>query len=78
MPEKEIFNEVTLREEIVRMWGEYGAFVDVFDHMLGEIEKLRDRLDEAELSDIEARNPGINMEVVKAFRKARANALYYR
>ncbi len=54
MPEKEIFNEVTLREEIVRMWGEYGAFVDVFDHMLGEIERLRDRLDEVELSDIEA------------------------
>lgn len=29
-----VFNEDTLRSEIVRMWGEHGAHVDVFDHIL--------------------------------------------
>lgn len=71
MPEKEIFNEVTLREEIVRIWGEYGAHVEVFDYTIGEIERLREKLAEAELSNIEAQNPGIDMEEVKIFIRGR-------
>lgn len=30
-----IFNEDSLRAAIVDRWGEYGAHVEVFDHMLG-------------------------------------------
>jgi len=29
-----LFDEQTLRAEIVRVWGEHGAHVDVFDHIV--------------------------------------------
>jgi hypothetical protein len=29
-----MFNEDTLREEIVKVWGEHGAHIEVFDHIL--------------------------------------------
>lgn len=35
----ELFNEDTLRAEIVKVWGEHGAHVDVFDHILKEARK---------------------------------------
>ena len=28
------FNEDSLRADIVKVWGEHGAHIDVFDHML--------------------------------------------
>lgn len=36
--------------------------------LVTEVEHLRAKLDEAQLSSIEARNPGIDMEEVKAYR----------
>ncbi len=65
------FDESTLRKEIVRIWGEYSAHVEVFDYTIGEIERLREKLAEMELSKIEAQNPGIDMEELKAFIKGR-------
>jgi hypothetical protein len=35
-----LFDEQTLRADIVSVWGEHGAHVDVFDHILAA---LRDR-----------------------------------
>jgi hypothetical protein len=32
-----LFNEASLRAAIVSVWGEHGAHIDVFDHMLGLI-----------------------------------------
>jgi hypothetical protein len=37
-----MFNEDTLRIDIVKTWGEHGAHVEVFDLMEHEIELLRD------------------------------------
>lgn len=36
-----IFNEKTLRNEIINIWGPAGAHIDVFDSMINELEKLR-------------------------------------
>lgn len=38
--------------------------------LVAEVERLRQRLDECQLSDIEARNPGINMVEVRRVRSA--------
>ena len=35
-----IFNEATLRRAIISVSGEWGAHIDVFDHMLRQIRKL--------------------------------------
>ena len=37
----DLFNETSLRADIVQAWGAHGAHVEVFDHMLGMIESLR-------------------------------------
>lgn len=42
--------------------------------LVDEVRRLRDRLEQAVLSDIEARNPGIDIERVAAERKARGEA----
>ncbi len=39
MATRPIFDEHKLREEIVNIWGPAGGYVEVFDHMLSEIEK---------------------------------------
>lgn len=31
-----LFNEDSLRADIARVWGEHGAHIDVFDHMLNQ------------------------------------------
>lgn len=36
-----VFDEHTLRADIAARWGEHGAHIDVFDHMVREIERLR-------------------------------------
>ena len=36
-----VFNEETLRAEIVSKWGEYGAHTEVFDFMVAEIKRLQ-------------------------------------
>jgi hypothetical protein len=38
----ELFDERKLRAAIVAVWGEHGAHVDVFDHMLTRMAKLTD------------------------------------
>jgi hypothetical protein len=37
-----LFNEATLRRAIVSVWGEYGAHVTVYDHLLRQSRKLVD------------------------------------
>lgn len=37
------FDEVRLRADIVRVWGEHGAHVDVFDHMARLAGRARDQ-----------------------------------
>ncbi len=59
--DESVFDEHKSREHIIGVWGPAGAHIDVFDHMLNEIERLS-------LLLIEATNPGIDMEKVKAFR----------
>jgi hypothetical protein len=41
--------------------------------LVAEVERLREELDAAQLRSIEARNPGIDMEEVKAHRAEQAN-----
>jgi hypothetical protein len=48
MNDVEGFNEHTLRADIVSVWGEYGAHVDVFDFMVAEIVNLRARVGQLE------------------------------
>lgn len=44
-----LFNEDTLRAEIVRVWGEYGAHVEVFDMMRRRSDSQPDLLEACEL-----------------------------
>jgi hypothetical protein len=64
MPDRPIFDSRKLRAEIVDAWGEHGAHTEAFDHILSEIDRLQ-------LLLIEATNPGIDMEKVKATRTKR-------
>jgi hypothetical protein len=52
---QEIFNEHTLRTEIAKTWGEYGAHVDVYDTLLkrlSELEALQGRwISDEEIKD---------------------------
>ena len=41
------FDEHSLRAAIVERWGPAGAHVDVFDHILAEVERLTAERDEA-------------------------------
>lgn len=38
------FNELTLWNEVVAKWGEYGAHADVLRHLMTEHQRLKDRL----------------------------------
>lgn len=55
------FDQKALRAAIVRVWGEHGAHVEVFDHMVRKIDQLQ-------LDLIEAQNPGIDMDQVRRIR----------
>jgi len=48
-----VFDEQTLRAEIVRVWGEFGAHVDVFDHMLRLIQPMTNNLLQARLDKLD-------------------------
>lgn len=38
------FDEDVLRNEIIRVWGGYGAHIDVYDALLGRLKMLREEL----------------------------------
>jgi hypothetical protein len=40
-PAYEVFNDDALRKEIIRVWGEFGAHIEVFDSILIERNNLR-------------------------------------
>lgn len=40
-----MFNEDSLRADIVDKWGPAGAHVDVFDHLLGMVTALKEQRD---------------------------------
>lgn len=41
---EKVFDEHRLRQDIVATWGEHGAHIDVFDHMLKQINVLKSKL----------------------------------
>jgi hypothetical protein len=41
-----VFDEQTLRAEIVRIWGAYGAHADLFDTILKDRRQLGERVSE--------------------------------
>ena len=43
----EVFDENSLRADIVKVWGEHGAHTDVFDHMLRLLREAQAGVDAA-------------------------------
>lgn len=65
-----VFDESTLRADIVRVWGEHGAHVDVFDHMLRLTEPMTSNMLQARLDKldrIEAKVPEL-IEWARSYR----------
>jgi hypothetical protein len=84
---KPIFDEDALRQEIVKTWGEYGAHVEVYDHVLRlarraptpvEAGKLRDYTPEEEAvyqKAVAKHYPPTPASEVEAAREAHDNAV---
>lgn len=45
--EKEIFNEITLANEIEKTWGNAGAHMEVYMNLLRKIDKMNQTINEA-------------------------------